>query len=79
MKIIITSNSIDCLMKQHKDRIPGGLADDKSPEDFDKNSIIAGLKVELEHTDNPKIALEIAMDHLTEDPEYYKKLNEYGL
>ena len=27
----------------------------------------------MEHTDNPDIAREIATDHLTEDPEYYKK------
>ena len=31
-------------------------------------------KVEMEHTNDPDIAREIAMDHLTEDPDYYKKL-----
>lgn len=33
-----------------------------------------GIKVELEHTDDVFTALEIAMDHLTEDPKYYEKL-----
>lgn len=57
-----------------KDKIPGGIADKKSPKDFDKDSLKEGVKVEMEHTSDPKIALEIAMDHLTEDKEYYKKL-----
>jgi hypothetical protein len=33
-----------------------------------------GIKVEAEHTDDSKIAAEIAKDHLTEDPLYYEKL-----
>lgn len=57
-----------------KDKIPGGLADKKSPKDFDKEALKEGVKVEMEHTSDPKIAIEIAMDHLTEDKEYYKKL-----
>ena len=38
------------------------------------DAIFQGMKVELEHTDNPKIALKIAIDHLKEDPAYYDKL-----
>lgn len=60
----------------YEDKIPGGLADDKAPEDFDPKALQQGIKVEMEHTDNPEIAREIAMDHLEEDPEYYKKLKE---
>jgi hypothetical protein len=56
------------------DMIPGGLADNKKQTDFDPNALMAGIKVELEHTSNPNIAREIAMDHLTEDPNYYQKL-----
>jgi hypothetical protein len=33
-----------------------------------------GIRVELEHTDDPKVAEEIALDHLDEDREYYTKL-----
>jgi len=56
------------------ERIKGGLADKKKPSDFDKKKLKAGAKVELEHTSDKKIAQEIAMDHLTEDKDYYKKL-----
>ena len=69
-----------------QDEIQGGLADDKTPQDFDPQSLIKGLVVELEHVNteahellkqDPESvhkAMEIAMDHLTEDPEYYEKL-----
>jgi len=39
-----------------------------------KDQILQGIKVELEHTDDPKIALKIAIDHIKEDPAYYDKL-----
>ena len=57
-----------------EDKIPGGLADKASPEDFDPKALARGIKVELEHTSSRAIAREIAMDHLTEDPRYYDKL-----
>ena len=53
------------------DQISGGLGDDKSPLDFNKEQIKLGMKVEMEHSDDPMIALEIALDHLSEDPQYY--------
>ncbi len=53
------------------DMIQGGKADDKSPLDFDLDQLEKGVDVEMEHTDNPLLAFEIAMDHLTENPEYY--------
>jgi hypothetical protein len=64
------------LSKKLKDKIPGGLADKKSPEDFDPEALKKGIEVELEHTDDRETAKEITMDHLTEDPEYYDKLAE---
>lgn len=60
----------------NSDKIPGGLADKKSPSDFDPKKLAQGVRVELEHTSDPKIATEIAMDHLTEDPDYYDKLKK---
>lgn len=56
----------------------GGLAKKagKKPEDFDKEQMAAGTKVETEHTDDPAKAQQIAMDHLTEDPQYYTKLKK---
>jgi len=57
-----------------RDRLPGGLGDKKTREDFDPEQVEKGIKVEMEHTDDPELALEITLDHLTEDPEYYDKL-----
>lgn len=51
--------------------IPGGKGEGKSPLEFDPEQIKLGMKVEMEHTDDPMVALEITLDHLTEDPEYY--------
>lgn len=62
--------------KEWKDQLVGGLADDKTPKDFNKKDLLKGLKVELEHTKDLSIATEIAMDHLTEDPKYYDKLEK---
>lgn len=57
-----------------EDELPGGLGDDAQVNDFSPEQVSAGLKVEMEHTNDPKIALEIVLDHLTEDAEYYTKL-----
>lgn len=54
----------------------GGLADGKLPSDFPPEALAEGTQVEMEHTDDETIAREIAMDHLTEDPEYYTKLRQ---
>jgi hypothetical protein len=35
-----------------------------------------GAKVEMEHTSDPDVARQIAMDHLVEDSDYYAKLKE---
>jgi hypothetical protein len=35
-----------------------------------------GTKVEMEHTDQKKIAKRIALDHLAENPKYYDYLNK---
>jgi len=63
-------------LKDVVDSIPGGHADSKSPKDFDSTQLALGTKHEMEHTNDPKIAQEIAMDHLSEDPNYYKKLKK---
>jgi hypothetical protein len=43
---------------------------------FDPNQLTMGIKIELEHTDNKRIAKAIAKDHLSEDPKYYSKLRK---
>jgi len=59
-----------------ENEIKGGLGDGKPDSDFDPIQLKKGIKVESEHTKDPNIAKEIAKDHLTEDPEYYIKLNK---
>ena len=67
---------MDLAKKHTKDR----MTQKQSPERIEKmynhleRQLKKGIKVEMEHTDNKKIAKEIAMDHLTEDPNYYNKL-----
>lgn len=58
----------------HQDFLPGGRADRYSPRDFDAKQLRDGTNVEMEHTNDRRIAREIAMDHLREDPDYYKAL-----
>lgn len=58
-----------------KDRIPGGKADKRTPADFDPVALAEGVEVEREHAGaDTALAMEIAMDHLVEDPKYYEKL-----
>ena len=62
----------------------GGLSDGMTVQDIvdkhnaDYNQIVdqlmMGKDVEMEHTNNEKLSLKIAKDHLVEDPEYYTKL-----
>jgi len=60
---------------QDGDNIEGGLADDADVMEFDPQQIVKGIEVEMEHTKDPKVALEIAMDHLKELPDYYTRLD----
>jgi hypothetical protein len=59
--------------------LQGGKGDGKKVTDFDPEQLAMGVEVEMEHTDDSDEALQIAMDHLTEDPEYYTKLKKAGL
>jgi len=53
-----------------------GLADKEgiTKEDVNPDELRIGLKIEMEHTDDPNQALEIALDHLAEIPDYYTRL-----
>lgn len=57
-----------------EDSIDGGLAAGRVPAEFNVERLYQGTLVELEHTFDPYLAIEIAMDHLTEDSNYYTKL-----
>lgn len=59
-----------------KEKLKGGKGDNRPDSDFDPEQLKNGIKVEMEHTKDSKVAKEIAKDHLTEDPNYYKKLKK---
>ena len=67
---------VNQIRKTGEDIIPGGMGDDKALDSFDAEQLSKGTQVEMEHTDDPNVASEIARDHLTEDPDYYKKLEK---
>ena len=52
----------------------GGKSEGLTEEDFDPEDLKEGMLVELEHTKDREVAKKIAMDHLTENKKYYKKL-----
>lgn len=60
------------------DQLPGGKADRRRPSDFDRDELRMGIQHELEHTADRSTALEIAMDHLSEDPHYYSDMKAAG-
>lgn len=62
-----------------QDSIKGGKGDKTTPTDVDPKQLEIGIAVEMEHTDDKDTAKEIALDHLTEDPEYYTKLIKSGI
>lgn len=46
---------------------------------FDPRELAIGIKEEMEHTNDWRIAKEVAKDHLSEQKFYYTKLKKAGL
>lgn len=44
--------------------------------DYLEKQLLKGKKVEQEHTDDMDVATKVALDHLAEKPDYYKKLEK---
>lgn len=59
--------------------LKGGVGDATAPSDVNPAELAMGVQVEMEHTNDLKVATEIALDHLSEEPHYYTKLNQAGL
>lgn len=78
LRILYTNGQVDDFIKLLNEKwynpIKGGLADEKSPIDFDKEQLVKGIKVEFEHVSDIFKAAKIAMDHLTEMNNYYDRL-----
>jgi hypothetical protein len=66
-----------------EEKLKGGRASkevrENATELFDPLEISVGIKVEMEHTDSIEAAREIALDHLTENKDYYTRLYHIGL
>lgn len=62
-----------------EDLLPGGLGDDTDPDTLDQRELSMGKKDEMEHTNDPKKAKEIAIDHLTKNPHMYSDMKKAGL
>lgn len=62
-----------------EDVLSGGKGDKTPLKGIDRKELAMGIKTESEHTNDRKLAKEIAIDHLTEDPHYYTKLKQSGL
>lgn len=77
------------LYEEFPGEIPGGRAQGLDIEGVAKHHGVAveelikqlevGKAVEAEHTPDPEVAIEIALDHLYEDPDYYTKLIKAGV
>lgn len=75
---------IEKLINEQLDILFGGKSDNMSLPDIARKHKISlgeiekqlekGIKIELEHTNDKKIARKIAMDHLVELPDYYTRL-----
>lgn len=73
------------LNEMKNNKFKGGLSDNLTINDIANKfnvtvdslnkELIMGIKVEMEHVNNKESAKEIAMDHLTELPNYYTELN----
>lgn len=50
------------------------LEEDITVEDVDPDELKMGIKVEMEHTTDPKLSTRIALDHLAEIDDYYTRL-----
>jgi len=62
------------LAKRFVEMLTGGKSKGQVPAGIEQAAIDKGVAVEYEHTGNKEIARKIALDHLTEFPNYYEAL-----
>ncbi len=67
-------------LNERKEKLKGGLGDNKPDAVFDKKQLAIGVEDETgEHTKSKQVGKEIAKDHLSADPDYYKKIKKAGI
>lgn len=65
---------------KEREKLKGGQGDNRPDADFDPKQLAIGVEDETgEHTPNKQVGKEIAKDHLTKDPNYYRKLKAAGI
>ena len=73
---ISKDNLIAVMFSFLQDFLGSGKYIEKKPTKLNKSELKMGKKVEMEHTKNPLIAFRIAIDHLSEIPDYYSRLKK---
>jgi hypothetical protein len=63
------------MLKQSREKLIGGLGDNKADKLFNKKELNKGINHETEHTADKSIAKEIAKDHLSERKDHYTALD----
>jgi hypothetical protein len=64
------------VLRKGTEQLRGGRGDGRPDRDFDADDLAEGVRHEMEHTTDRDVAEEIAKDHLSEDPDYYRKLRK---
>lgn len=66
--------------KSGGEKLQGGAGDNKPDTSFNPDQLAVGIEDETgEHTPDKEIGKEIAKDHLSQDPDYYRKLKAAGI
>lgn len=63
-------------ISNYKQSIQGGNSTKKRIIDYNLNQLLLGIKIQKQHTTKIQTALQIAMDHLQQIPDYYDRLIE---
>jgi hypothetical protein len=76
LPLVLSTLKSQATMEKHLDAqvIPGGLGKDLRDSDVDAKQLAKGRAVEKEHGGSKAMQTEIALDHLKENPKYYKYL-----
>lgn len=72
----VRQRQLETMRAAPREKIAGGRAAGRRPEEFDPADLARGIEAELEHTGDRALAREIAMDHLAERPDYYDLLEK---
>lgn len=70
---------LDALIDVSKNYITSTSVNESIDKELFAKQLKMGIKVEMEHTDDPKEAEKIARDHLKENPKYYSILKSVNL